>query len=600
MESNDYSSGTKGELSARGYRQFVMKQVFLKLIRIGWVPVLVIIFLAGCGSGGSGGSGGDPIVDEGGPTPGPIVEDGEPEENPPPQPARPTVLSVSPSPGAEDVPIDAVIEMTFDKPMKPESFIQGLEGNIPRTDEDQFICVDAECKTVRLQHVALFEYGATYTLELQIGVFGVRDKNNLTLAAPIAWSFSTVKAETFVPALGFQRLMIDGLGDKEDSGECTTVALDSLGTVHITYLSVSDAGPMHAYCPAGRDCSLLTSWEIEQIDAQGFPAHGLGRDENMTIDKDNRLHVVYRDYAVNTPQNGTTIDDFEILKYATKVGNQGWAAVKIEDSTDGITDPYVKVDQSGRIHVSYRAKNRNESNGSIVVSLSYATCAQNCLDPASWDIVRVDGGSGVNEFAAPSHIFVTENAVHISYHANQTLKYATCLLSDDCGNDIQKWKTTVVDAPSESGDVGTDSSIAMNSQGVHITYRDNRAGDMKYAFCPTTSNCTFAASWRTAAIDTVGDVGAITQLKIGANGRLHVSYKDRSNNDLKYGTCPAGDCLNPTRWQLYRIDAPGDVGWDAYIALGPDGLGNPEGRVHISYRDHGNEALKYAWGPSPD
>jgi hypothetical protein len=298
-----------------------------------------------------------------------------------------------------------------------------------------------------------------------------------------------------------------------------------------------------------------------------------------------------------TPQNGTPTDDFEILKYATKT-DQGWGTVEIEDSTDGITDPYIKVDQDGRVHVSYRAKNKNP-DGSIFVSLSYATCAANCLDPASWDIIRVDGGSGVNEFAAPSHIFVTGSAVHISYHANQTLKYATCLLIDDCGNDLLKWKITVVDAPGGTGDVGTDSSIAVNNQGIHITYRDNRAGDMRYAFCPIASDCTLPASWQSVAVDTVGDVGAITQLKIGANGRLHVSYKDRSNNDLKYGTCP-GECLNPTRWQLHRIDAPGDVGWDAYIALGPDGVGNAEGRVHISYRDHGNQALKYAWGPSPD
>ncbi len=69
--------------------------------------------------------------------------------------------------------------------------------------------------------------------------------------------------------------------------------------------------------------------------------------------------------------------------------------------------------------------------------LAYATCGQqtsDCLQAGSWDKVLIEGGWKFrdNVYAAPNHIFDSDNAVHVIYHTNGALKYAKCLLTSDC------------------------------------------------------------------------------------------------------------------------------------------------------------------------
>lgn len=534
--------------------------------------------LAGCGSGGSGGStpegngGGTPSLQA---------------------PVLPTVLSLSPEHGAKDVPVDAVVEMTFSKSMDPASFMTGLAGF--QHSEDRFSCVvDSDCKIIRFTPGDLFLYDKDYTLELTTGISGVKDSEGKTLAAPVKWSFTIVSENAFVPALGFKSVMLDGGGlpDKngipiDDAGECTSIEVDSKGAVHIAYLSVSDARPKHASCSSGKDCSKRKDWEIEIIDKEASNP-GLGRDINMDIDSEDNIHVTYRDYCVGGCNNpGSPTDNFGILKYAVKKAGDVWRSTVVEDTIDGVTDMYIKAGTDGRIHISYRAKMNPQA------VLNYATCSSaDCLT-GPWFTTTVDSGpeDGNSEFAGPSSLFLTGNAVHISYHANGTLKYAACALAleTDCRHP-EDWGKVLVDAGA-SGQVGTDSSLFVNSDGIYITYRDNAKADLKYAYCLPASNCLLSESWKASALDTRGDMGVCTRLVIGANG-FHVIYADRTNRDVMYGHCRE-NCLNPGSWRFYRIDAPGEVGWDAYLALGPDG------KVHVSYRDHLKRALKYAWGEPP-
>jgi hypothetical protein len=594
----------------------VMRYSLLQLNGLILIPVLTLTLLAGCGSGSGGSDGGEtppgPVSGGGDDGTGSGGGGGSDSGSSSTSSSPPKLLSVSPENGATAVAVTAAIEMTFDKSMDSASFAGGFEvtPREPGFSDFTFSCVEGtQCKTIRAVPGGFFEYGETYTVALRDDIAAPRDVDGLKLGHYDPWSFTTV--DTFDPDLGFQRLTIDG-GDinGKNAGECTAIGVDSKGTVHVTYLSVSDWAVKRAYCPSGRDCSLRQNWEIEVIDGNSSapnapftPAHGIGRDENMTIETvgpNDFLHLAYRDYGGNSV--GSTNDGHNVLRYATNRSG-GWQAITIDDATDAITDTYIKVGTNGRIHISYRRGNRDNSNA-VVTSLAYATCnAADCAtNLASWTVIDIEGGSafGNNDFGTPNHIFVTSGAVHISYHANQTLKYATCVLnSTDACKSASDWTKIVVD---DSADVGTDSSLSVMANVVHITYRDNTHGDLKYARC--VSDCTNTDNWQKTAIDTVGDVGAISQIKIGSNGRLHVSYRDRGNADLKYATCPS-NCIDPASWSLYRIDAPGRVGWDTYIALGPTRDSNgvvidPEGMVHISYRDSGNEALKYAWGAAPN
>lgn len=580
---------------------------------------LMITLLSGCAGGGSEGV--QNTVE--GITAGNSNEGGNSSEQ---SPTLPEVVSVSPKDAV--VPAFTTVTMTFNKPMNPDTFYTGLLFN-PEGPSNSFSCATSDCKTIVFTRGISFDYDTVYTLTLLAGTTGVKDTDGNQLASPFSWSFTV---GPFVPDLGFKSLIIDGAGIPEhkivngqpvtvpidDAGEATAVAVDSDSngmTVHITYLSVFDAALKHAWCLVANDCSLLDSWQKEIVD-QGSASQGLGRDGNMAIDRNHHLHVSYRDYAGPRPavaSDQSAIDFLQsdsnrILKYATNTSGS-WQSVIVDDTTDGVTYTQIKVDGSGRVHMSYNAKNQTVVDSVAGIqsesALYYATCSQNCLTPAStgtkspaWTRVRVDGGwqPGNDIYAQPNFIFVADNTIHISYYANGTLKYATCsLMTTDSCKSSQDWSLVVVDHG--VGDLGRDNSLFVNSDGVHISYRsidqvNFNEGNLKYAFCATGSDCTQAGNWMTIIVDSTPGTGRCTEIKIDGQNHIHVIYGDSINGDLKYAFC-AGGCSDPSQWSLYRIDGPGVIGEDGYLEIGPDQT------VYISYRDASNMALKYAFGPSP-
>ena len=590
---------------------------------------LMAMTLSGCGGGGGGGGapGGNPGT-------------GNPGSNP--GSTAPHLVSVSP----KDTTANAFtpITMTFDKPMNPESFQNGLNFT-PRTQFKNyflsFACAPNDCKTITLTHVVSFEYEKPYTFTLLDGPAAVKDTDGNPLTSPSSWSF------TVAPFSGdlFKSVALDGGGMVEsrpagdipidNAGECTTVAVDSAKVIHITYLSVSDAAVKHASCdPVQDDCSLLKNWHKEIVDA-GPLSHVYGRDENMVIDQDRHLHVSYRDEGISEAPGDKVLtqadidrlhsDSNNILKYATNAFGKDpitgyWKSVIVDDTTDGVTDTYIKVGNDKRIHISYHATNDIFADVSATEtvkenSLYYATCSpnptnQNCLQAGSWSKVEVEGGfrDGNNIFAQPNFIFVKDEAIHISYYANGALKYATCpLIAADSCKDKSEWNNNNVFVDGTAGDSGTENSLFVNDAGIHITYRTvvgndgfEAFGRLRYAFCA--SDCLIQGNWKLITVDDFIGRGRSTQLKIDDQGHLHVVYGDSENQDLYYGFCPK-DCLTQSNWRLFLIDAPGEVGHDNYIAIAPGPNGDQYVYLTYSARDHADNAskfaLKFAFGPSP-
>ena len=92
---------------------------------------------------------------------------------------------------------------------------------------------------------------------------------------------------------------------------------------------------------------------------------------------------------------------------------------------------------------------------------------------------------------------------------------------------------------------------------------------------------------KTWDIQAVDESGAYTSLALDAAGNPHIGYRQRvSGKDYS--------CLKYARWtgntwKIQTVDYGGEVG--EYTSLALDGSGYP----HISYYDHTNGDLKYAY-----
>ena len=91
------------------------------------------------------------------------------------------------------------------------------------------------------------------------------------------------------------------------------------------------------------------------------------------------------------------------------------------------------------------------------------------------------------------------------------------------------------------------------------------------------------AWWQIETVDSTGTVGWNTSLALDSSGYPHISYADHSNADLKYAF------WNGSSWEIEIVDKPGSLGLCTSLAL------NSAGYPHISYFDDSNADLKYAW-----
>jgi hypothetical protein len=139
--------------------------------------------------------------------------------------------------------------------------------------------------------------------------------------------------------------------------------------------------------------------------------------------------------------------------------------------------------------------------------------------------------------------------------------------------DGSSWHYEVVDS---SAGVGQYASIALDSSDkVHISYWDSTNNDLKYA-----TNA--SGAWVPETLDSSGDKGETTSIAIDSSNYVHISYYDAGNHDLKYATNASG------AWVPEIIDSAGYVGKYSCITL------DSSDYVHISYYDGSNADLKYA------
>ncbi len=323
-----------------------------------------------------------------------------------------------------------------------------------------------------------------------------------------------------------------------DVGKYTSIAIDSLGNIHISYFDDTNDNLKYAYYDG-------LSWQLALVDVGGG-VNNVGKYGSIAVDSLNRPHISYYD---------ETDDD---LKYAYHDGS--WQ-ISIADDGGGVNDvgkyASIVVDSLNLPHISYFDETNDD--------LKYT------YHDVSWQTSVADDGGGVNNVGKYNSLKLDSSELpHISYYddTDDNLKYTYYDGS---------WQDVVVDS---EDDTGRYTSLSLDSlDNPHISYYYFTRGDLKYAYHD-------GSLWNLAIIDDGGDDfgGGYTSLALDIYDQPQISYirwvVNWTDGDLKYAYC------NDSTWSTEIVDDIGSVGNYSSLALNSS---------HISYNDSTEGALKYAY-----
>lgn len=284
---------------------------------------------------------------------------------------------------------------------------------------------------------------------------------------------------------------------------------------------------------------------------------------SLALDSTGAAHISY--WAKNVGND---------LRYASWDDDFGeWGSEVVDDSPEVGQYTSLAFDSQDRPRISYW----DQANA----DLKYAAWTG-----TAWAIQTVDSeGSVGSEYTSLQ--LDAAGRPHISYYdaTNGDLKYAYWLPGTEA------WGTSVVDTGGEGGNVGTYSSLRMDSTGnPHISYYDELYRNLKYASGQWNGT---GWSWQIETVDNYGFVGRYTSLALDAGDHPHISYYHQPEGkaevilgDLKYAYWdPVAGA-----WQIEMVDGGPGVDVGRFSSLQLDSLGNP----HIAYHNDTSGRVTYA------
>lgn len=300
------------------------------------------------------------------------------------------------------------------------------------------------------------------------------------------------------------------------------------------------------------DDNASVEWYIDTVDSEG----DAGKYPSIAIDSRGNVHICYYQFGVVSNYDNSKQPSY-IMKYARK-DEAGWQIFDLDFLEVHGEDSGIAVDSKDNVHISYCGAGYSDKDG-FYDAVFHATNAA-----GDWQIELVENLIGLDYDT--SIAIDSKDKVHMAYHANSALHYAT--------NKSGSWEIFVIDSTNE--DVGGHPSIVIDSNdNVHISYWSSSDRDLKYA-----TNA--SGEWKIFVIDSGEDSGKYNDLAIDSKGNLHISYFERYKKHLNYATNASGS------WKIYTIDTSEGVGLYTSIAIDSNDF------VHISYCDGRNQALKYA------
>jgi hypothetical protein len=306
-----------------------------------------------------------------------------------------------------------------------------------------------------------------------------------------------------------------------------------------------------------------TGWNIQIVDTTGEPRYAVGASSSLTLDSDDKPHISYIDhYRIN------------LLKYAFLNGSS-WEIHVLSEPVHGGYSTSMVLDSNDKVHIAHGDYTSHILSYVFIdpAALPSPVPAPDPVPPTppspfttsaspAGTVKILDSLGNVGTYSSVA--LDSEGNPHISYcEGNNFLKYAYC--------DGTTWHVETVDY---DGWPGLYSSIAIDqNDNPCISYWDSWDRELRYASWN-------GLAWDIQVVDSKG--GSFTSLAIDAEGNPHISYFAGVESELKYAS------WNGSSWRIQTVDSEGRVGECTSLALDSDG--NP----HISYYDIQQGNLKYA------
>ncbi len=242
--------------------------------------------------------------------------------------------------------------------------------------------------------------------------------------------------------------------DGSDVGEFTSLEMNAAGDAYISYYDdTHDDLKFAEHVGSGGNCGG-GAWQCTTVDSGGK----VGKYTSLALDFSGVPHISYYD------------DTHKDLKHAYRVGSGGncgggaWQCETVDSAGDTGKYTSIAIGMDGYPKIAYEYHTAKD--------LRYA-----CFDGVQWNIQTVESVGDTGKHA--SLAIGQDGRPRIAYHdeTNENLNFAMKLIS--CGLPGGTWVTQVVD---DSGDVGEDNSIALDSSdNPCVSYHDEANGSLKYA-----------------------------------------------------------------------------------------------------------------------